>query len=98
LFLLNFLFYYFKIKLLKTKNNCSLDNNNIRHATTYKIRKYYWLAKNNDTALMEALSLYGPIPVGINSSAPGFDVYSSGIYANSPGYCGTNIGYKNFIL
>jgi hypothetical protein len=41
---------------------------------------------------MEALSLYGPIPVGINSSAPGFDVYSSGIYANSPGYCGTNIG------
>ena len=76
-------------------NNCSA--NLVSESKFYKISKYLWLEKNNDTALMEALEKFGPIPVGINSSAPGFETYSSGIYAPSPGYCGTNIGLLKII-
>lgn len=50
----------------------------------YKVSGYN-LVVNNDSALMEALDLFGPLPVAINAS--NISYYKSGVYANNVGDC-----------
>lgn len=54
------------------------------------------VTRGDDNALIEALNIFGPLPVSIDASGK-FGYYKSGIYANSTGICTQNTSiYRNY--
>lgn len=70
------------------QRNCTY-NGGTGKAPLYKVKTYYLVNQTDDNALMEALDLFGPLPVGIDASK--ISSYKSGIFAVNSTDCSKTI-------
>jgi len=70
------------------QTNCNFAG--VSSKPLYKVSKYYRVQPNNDTALMEALVKFGPLPVAIDASSDAFSYYKSGLFGSVSGQCTQN--------